>query len=389
VSSLKLVHRVEREAHLPEHEAIDENGEEKDLDPQRHVDDLQPPAPQRTAQARKSGSMRGRKRHGRIVTGGSRVLHARRTDGTLPHVSAQVRFVHHPEYHCDIGPHVFPMEKFERVLKALQETGELDARDVLRPDPATDAELERVHTREYLDDLEAQRWTPRTLWSELPLTAGIVHAYRLACGGTILAAREARHTGFAANIGGGFHHAFAERAEGFCYLNDLAVAARVLQAEGLGRVAIVDLDVHQGNGTAAIFEGDASVFTLSIHQENNYPVPKQRSTLDIGLADRIEDAEYLSHLDRALERVWAYDPELLLYQAGADPYREDLLGGLALTRNGLERRDRRVLEGAARRGIPSVITLGGGYARDREDTVAIHAATCRVALALASAERTS
>jgi len=279
------------------------------------------------------------------------------------------------------------MEKFQRVLDVLRSAGELDPSVLLEPEPAGDHDLGRVHTREYLDDLERLDWTPRTLWSELPLTAEIVHAYRLACGGTMLAAREALRAGFGVNIGGGFHHAFADRAEGFCYLNDLAVAARALQADGLERVAVVDLDVHQGNGTAAIFAGDPSVFTFSMHQQNNYPMPKQSSTLDVGLADRTEDAEYLERLDRALEQVWAFRPQLLLYQAGADPYREDLLGGLALTFEGMEQRDRRVLDGSASRGIPAVITFGGGYARDREDTVRIHATTCRVALERAATPR--
>jgi hypothetical protein len=224
--------------------------------------------------------------------------------------------------------------------------------------------------------------------SELPLTAEIVHAYALAAGGTTLAARGALERGSGINLGGGFHHASADRAEGFCYINDLAVAVRVLQHEGrIRRAAVVDLDVHQGNGTALVFHGDDSVFTLSIHQELNYP--------------EAETAEHARHrarrphrrrglqraLDPALEAVWRFAPEIVLYQAGADPYLEDQLGGLALTLLGLEARDRRVLEGCASRCIPAVVTLGGGYARRVEDTVAIHATTCRVALALAGAAR--
>src|SRR5439155_23745876 len=205
-------------------------------------------------------------------------------------------------------------------------------------------------------------------------------------GGTTLAARRALECGAGINLGGGFHHASADRAEGFCYLNDLAVAIRVLQRDGsVRRAAVVDCDVHQGNGTAAIFDGDPSVFTLSLHQEMNYPVPKRNGTLDIGLPDQTGDADYLERLDPALERVWAFAPEIVLYQAGADPYREDLLGGLALSFEGLEARDRRVLEGCASRGIPAVVTLGGGYARDRDDTVRIHVATCRIAMRLCDA----
>jgi acetoin utilization deacetylase AcuC-like enzyme len=291
--------------------------------------------------------------------------------------------IHSAEYRCDIGPHVFPMDKFDRVYEALIGTGEITADAVLAPAPASHDELLLVHTPEYLEDLEQLRWTPRTLSSELPLHAEVVRAYALAAGGTTLASRAALDCGFGVNLGSGFHHAFADHAEGFCYLNDLAVAIRVLQRDGkIERAAVVDLDVHQGNGTASIFEADPRVFTLSMHQELNYPVPKQRSTLDIGLPDGTEDAAYLEMEERALERVWAFEPELVLYQAGADPYREDLLGGLALTFEGLERRDRLVLEGCAARGIPAVVTLGGGYARDRADTVRIHATTCRIALRL-------
>jgi acetoin utilization deacetylase AcuC-like enzyme len=219
------------------------------------------------------------------------------------------------------------------------------------------------------------------MWSELPLTAEIVKAYAHAAGGTILAAREAMKRGVGINVGGGFHHAFADKAEGFCYLNDLAAAIRVLQRDArIRRAAVVDLDVHQGNGTAGIFQGDESVFTLSIHQEANYPVPKEASTLDVGLSNLTGDAEYREHLAAALERVWAFAPDVVLYQAGADPYREDLLGGLALSLAGLEARDRAVLEGTAERGIPAVVTLGGGYAQRVDDTVAIHVQTCRIAI---------
>lgn len=296
--------------------------------------------------------------------------------------------VYSPDYACDIGPHVFPTVKYRLVRDALVESGEVEAGAILAPAPAPRADLERVHTREYLEDLEALAWTPRTMFSELPLTPDIVGAYVLGAGGTTLAAREALVRGSAVHLGGGFHHASADRAEGFCYINDLAVAARALQRDGaVRRVAVVDCDVHQGNGTAAVFADDPSVFTLSLHQENNYPVPKQRSDLDIGLPDGTGDAEYYARLGEALEAVWAFGPELVLYQAGADPYADDLLGGLKLTLAGLEVRDRMVLEGSGRRGIPAVVTLGGGYAKQLEDTVRIHAATCRVALALPSSKR--
>jgi acetoin utilization deacetylase AcuC-like enzyme len=292
-----------------------------------------------------------------------------------------VPVVHSPRYACDIGVHVFPTVKYGRVLETLVQAGVVAPADVIAPEAPDRATLERVHTPGLLDDMDALRWTERTIPSELPLTEEIAEAYRLAAGGTTLAARLALERGAGVHLGGGFHHAFADRAEGFCYLNDLAVAIRAMQAEGrIRRAAVVDLDVHQGNGTAGIFAHDASVFTLSFHQEANYPMPKPPSTFDVGLADGVGDEEYLRLLDDALPRVWAFAPGLLLYQAGADPYREDQLGGLALSREGLERRDRRVIEGAVARGIPVVVTLGGGYARRVEDTVAIHATTCRIAI---------
>ncbi len=293
-----------------------------------------------------------------------------------------------PAYACDIGPHVFPTEKYGRVREKLLAEGLLAPAGIAAPVAADRSTLERVHTPEYLEDLERLRWTPRTRSSELPLDEAIVSAYRLAAGATVQAAETALARGVGVNLGGGFHHAFADHAEGFCYLNDLAVAARAARAGGrVRRVAIVDLDVHQGNGTAHIFAGAPDVFTLSLHQEANYPVPKRRSTLDVGLADGTGDREYLARLDEALARVWAFAPDLVLYQAGADPFEDDQLGGLALTRAGLEARDRRVLEGCAARGIAAAVTLGGGYARRLEDTVAIHAATCRVALERAEEQR--
>jgi acetoin utilization deacetylase AcuC-like enzyme len=296
--------------------------------------------------------------------------------------------VHAPGYRCDIGRHVFPIDKYSMLREVLVESGDAAADEFLEPAPASREELLLVHSREYLDDLEELRWTPRTMPSELPLERDIVDAHRLAAGGTTLAAREALGRGAAINLGGGHHHAFRGRAEGFCYLNDLAVAVGVLRKEGrVRRAAVVDLDVHQGNGTARIFANQPDVFTLSIHQERNYPGVKERGDLDIGLDDGTDDATYDRILVEALERVWAFEPELVLYQAGADPYFDDQLGGLALTLEGLESRDRRVLEGAAARGIPVVVTLGGGYARRIEDTVRIHHATCRVALGLGSATR--
>ncbi|TMQ67673.1 MAG: histone deacetylase [Candidatus Eisenbacteria bacterium] len=298
-------------------------------------------------------------------------------------MSSTAAVVHAPAYECDIGPHVFPTEKFALVRRCLVAAGEIDEAQILCPEPAPRTDLLLVHTPEYLSDLEHLRITPRTACSELPLTAEIVRAYALAAGGTTLAAREALTRGVGINLGGGFHHAFADLASGFCYINDLAVAIRVLQRDGhIERAAVVDCDLHQGNGTAHLFRDDPRVFTFSIHQQNLYPI-KERGDLDIGLDNETGDDEFNRRLAEGLERVWAHRPELLLYQAGADPYLDDQLGSLRLTFAGLEARDRQVLEGAAARKIPAVVTLGGGYARKVSDTVHIHVQTSRVALHLA------
>ena len=290
-----------------------------------------------------------------------------------------------PRYACDIGAHVFPTAKYEGVFRALVAAGDLaDDAAALEPPPTTRALLAAAHDPAYLDDLEALRWTPRTQYSELPLTREIVDAFALAASGTTQAARLALQQGAAAHLGGGLHHAYAGHAEGFCYINDLAVAARTLLDESrVQRIAVVDLDVHQGNGTADIFASEPAVFTLSLHQERNYPTPKASSDLDVGLDDGTGDDAYLAALAPALERVWTFAPELVLYQAGADPYENDQLGGLKLSFAGLEARDRAVIDGCARRGIPVVTTLGGGYAYRLEDTVRIHATTSRLALAVA------
>ena len=275
------------------------------------------------------------------------------------------------------------MEKFGRVRQALIEAGDLTDSEVLRPDPAPRADLLLVHTPEYVEDLERASFTPRTACSELPLTPQIVTAYVYAAGGTTLAARESLARGVGINLGGGFHHAFADLASGFCYVNDLAVAIRVLQRDGrVKRAAVVDCDLHQGNGTAHLFRRDPEVFTFSIHQEHLYPV-KEPGDLDIGLDNDTDDAEYMDRLEGALERVWEHRPEIVLYQAGSDPYEDDQLGALKLTLAGLEARDRLVIEGCGRRGIPVVVTLGGGYARRLSDTVRIHTRTCQIAIALA------
>ena len=288
-------------------------------------------------------------------------------------------FIYSPEYYCDIGAHVFPMEKFRLVYRALLDDGDIPDECFLTPEPATVEEVRRVHTEEYVNDMLAARWTPRTMPSELPLSEEIIRAYFLAAGGTLLAGRSALECGFSMNLTGGFHHAFPEHGEGFCYVNDVAVGIRGLKAEGLIRkAAVVDCDLHQGNGTAVIFETEPSVFTLSIHQENNYPI-KRRSDLDLGLRDGATDDEYVGLLDEKLPELFdSFRPELVVHVAGADPYAQDLLGGLSLTLDGLRRRDECVIGHCARRKIPLVAVLAGGYAANLDDTIRIHHTTARL-----------
>lgn len=285
-------------------------------------------------------------------------------------------FVYSPRYEVDIGPHVFPVVKYRLIHERLIESGVADESDFVEPDMPSREELLRVHTPAYLEDLRQLRATARTIASELPLTEPIVAGFTLAAGGTLLAARIALRGGASLHIGGGLHHAFADRAEGFCYINDVAVAARALLAEGaIERAAVVDCDLHQGNGTAHIFAEEPAVRTFSMHQEANYPI-KQRSDRDVGLADGVGDKEYLAILEREVPSILdSHRPDLVFYLAGADPYKEDLLGGLAMSRDGLRERDRRVIGWCRERAIPVAALLAGGYARRVSDTVAIHAAT--------------
>jgi acetoin utilization deacetylase AcuC-like enzyme len=304
------------------------------------------------------------------------------SDKESPPNRKRYALVYSDAYVVDIGAHVFPVAKYPMVVKELIETCGVERREFMEPTAPTREQLLLVHTSEYLDDLTKLRWTPATARSELPLTKDIVHAYILAAGGTMLAAREAvARRGFGIHVGGGFHHTFEDHAEGFCYINDIAVAIRVLQKERrIRRAAVVDCDVHQGNGTAHIFQKDPSVFTFSIHQENNYPM-KQKSALDIGLRDRATDAEYLKALATVIpSRLDAFAPDLVIFNAGADPYKNDVLGGLALTREGLAQRDEMVVGHCAKRGIPIASVLAGGYAKDTNETIAIHVATCRIML---------
>jgi acetoin utilization deacetylase AcuC-like enzyme len=298
-----------------------------------------------------------------------------------------LKVVYSARYHIDIGPHVFPTLKYRLVHDRLIDSGVISPSDVVEPQEAGWGDLALVHTREYLDKLRDGALSPEEIAEmELPWSREMVEGFRLMVGGTITAARIAWAWGREENspvcchVGGGFHHAFPNHGEGFCPLNDVAVATRVLQSCGAKRVAIVDLDVHHGNGTAFIFESDPRVFTFSMHQQHNYPMWKPRGSLDIGLPDGIHDDSYLAELTRALPKVMASGPECVFYVAGADPFEGDQLGGLKLSRDGLRRRDRLVVEAVCGAGVPLVITLAGGYARRIEDTVAIHTATIEEAL---------
>ena len=251
------------------------------------------------------------------------------------------------------------------------------------PEAASWDDLALVHTTEYLGKLHDGTMTDSDIAQlELPWSSAMVEGFRVMVGGTIQAALHAcaNGGGLAVHIGGGLHHGFANHGEGFCPFNDVAVAVRVLQSRGIERAATIDLDVHHGNGTAFIFERDPRVFTFSMHQQLNYPMWKPKGSLDIGLPDGVHDAAYLDALQRALPTVLASAPGCVFYLAGADPYEDDQLGGLRLTRDGLRRRDRMVIEAVRGANLPLVIVLAGGYARRVEDTVAIHVATIAEAL---------
>lgn len=303
-----------------------------------------------------------------------------------------MKIVYSDGYFLKLGDHVFPAVKYRRVKERLLEEGIVGPADLVEPRPATDEEILLVHTPSYVQKLRAGSFSPvEVMRHEVPYSRELVEAFYLAAGGSILAGRMARDERITANLGGGFHHAFPEHGEGFCLIHDVAVAIRRLQKERvIGRAMVVDCDVHHGNGTAAIFSKDPTVFTLSIHQANNYPAWKPPGDLDINLPDGTGDREYLEHLqDGFLSSLRTFQPDLLFYVAGADPYAEDQLGGLSLTIEGLMARDRLVLGEARDRKIPAVITLAGGYAVKVEDTVTIHANTIRVAKELLAPARPS
>ncbi len=304
------------------------------------------------------------------------------------------KLVYSDDYFLPIGTHVFPGEKYTRVHDRLIHTGVAEAADFVAPRPATDEDILLVHTPGYVEKLKTGTLSAREeLELEMPFSPDLVRAFWLAAGGSILAADYALNDGIAISIGGGFHHAFPDHGEGFCMINDIAVAIRRMQKDEKIRHAMtLDCDVHQGNGTAVIFapapvqvspgamnrsrRETSDVFTISLHQENNYPAFKPPSSLDMNLPDGLGDDEYLACLGSAFSMgLSRCQPELLCYVAGADPYIEDQLGGLSLTIEGLKQRDALVFQLAKAAHIPVMVTFAGGYARDIEDTVTIHSNT--------------
>lgn len=328
------------------------------------------------------------------------------------------KLVYSDDYYLPIGAHVFPAEKYRLIHRRLLESGIAEPADFVTPKPAHDEDILLVHTREYVQKLKNGTLSvEEELQMEVPYSPELVKAFWLAAGGSILAAELALRDGLALNIGGGFHHAFPDHGEGFCVIHDVAVAIKRVHQEGkITRAMTVDLDVHNGNGTAAIFppktrlghplpsasasrrdvheasspeahssDGGLEVFTISLHQAHNYPLHKPPSSIDVHLPDGTNDEEYLGWLEQSLSSAFRhFSPELICYIAGADPYREDQLGGLALTIDGLKRRDELVLRVARTHNLPVMITYAGGYARRVEDTVTIHCNTVVAAKEIAA-----
>ncbi|MGA3318204.1 MAG: histone deacetylase [Candidatus Korobacteraceae bacterium] len=329
------------------------------------------------------------------------------------------KLVYSEKYFLPIGEHIFRADKFRLIRERLLQEGIAEDSDFVVPQPATEADVLLVHSPLYVNKLMEGTLSAREeLEMEIPYSRQVVDAFMLHTGGSILAAEHALEDSVCINMGGGFHHAFPEHGEGFCMINDFAVAIRTMQKRGkIRRAMTVDCDVHQANGTAVIFgsgsppttpnalpsgpaatsgarqrttmtEGSSKdVFTISLHQENNYPFIKPPSSIDVNLPDGCGDAEYLAWLDNALSSgLRQFEPELICYVAGADPYMDDQLGGLSLSIAGLKQRDELVFRVARARDIPVMVTYAGGYANHIEDTVTIH---CNTVVAAAEVYRTA
>jgi len=321
------------------------------------------------------------------------------------------KLVYSEKYYLPIGEHIFRADKYRLIRERLLHDGMADEGDFIVPQPALESEVTLVHSPHYVSKLMDGALSAREeLTMEIPYSPQIVDAFMLHTGGSILAAERALEDGICINVGGGFHHAFPEHGEGFCMINDFAVAIRALQSRGrIRRAMTIDCDVHQGNGTAFIFgtrqspggsppprfrsksgacmsEGPAKdVFTISLHQEHNYPYTKPASSIDVDLPDGCDDDEYLTWLENAVSTgLRHFHPDLICYVAGADPFCEDQLGGLNLTIEGLKQRDELVFRAGRAKEVPVMVTYAGGYANNVEDTVAIH---CNTVVAAAEVYR--
>jgi acetoin utilization deacetylase AcuC-like enzyme len=283
--------------------------------------------------------------------------------------------------------HRFPAAKYRLLRERLLADGILDQSHLQPGPPPTDSQIARAHTRDYMQKFETGTLSPQEIRRiGLPWSPELVVRVRHMVGATVAAARTALRDGVGVSLGGGTHHACRDHGQGFCLYNDIVIAARTMQAEGrIHRALVIDCDVHQGNGTAEITQSDVSIYTFSLHGEKNFPFRKIPGDLDIGLPDKTGDADYLAALDEGLGHAGrAFAPDLVFFLAGADPYVDDQLGRLALSKSGLAERDHRVMGWCRARGLPVAVTMAGGYARRIEDTVDIYAQTVVVAQSAAA-----
>jgi len=281
----------------------------------------------------------------------------------------------------NIGNHVFPVVKYRKIYERLLQIG-IKKENIIPSEPALEADVLRVHSTKYFRKLKSGKLSQSEVAAlEIPFSQEMLDFALLSVGGTVLTVSGALQDGLAVHIGGGFHHAFADHGEGFCVLNDVAIAAAALLDAGkIRKIMIVDCDVHQGNGTAEIFLKNDDVFTFSIHQMDIYPAQKKQSTLDVGLWSGAGDVKYLSEIRAHFPRLYQdFQPGLVIYLAGADPYEKDQLGRLTVTQNGLKERDRIIVGEARRLGIPVAVVMAGGYAYDVQETVSVHLNTIAVA----------
>ncbi|NQU94828.1 MAG: histone deacetylase [Candidatus Omnitrophica bacterium] len=296
----------------------------------------------------------------------------------------KTKIVYSDEYYIDIGAHVFPTVKYKLIKNRLSnDLSVVNKILFVEPKEAQDEDLLRAHTAEYLDKLKYGKLSAQEILTlELPYSKELAKGARLCCGGTISAVWAALDDGIGIHLGGGFHHAFADHGEGFCVLNDIAVAVKkAIGKKRIKKALIIDCDLHQGNGTAAIFGNEDRVFTFSIHQENSYPFYKPKSDMDIGLVDKTKDKEYLMRLEENIPKILSdFKPQLVMYVAGADPYENDQIGNLALTKEGLKKRDFFIYDTAKNYQVPVAVVLAGGYAARREDTVDIQFNTIKTAI---------